>query len=103
MLAPVPFDESRSHLKIIVLDMPIYACAALCYAMVEFWYKMMCSAGMLAVLFIAFICDMAVYAWCNTPFGPNLHSAVDRFHGPFADNYWNEHYEGYCGSVNYDD
>ena len=110
MMAPVPvdagtscFDEGRAQLKGTVLDMPIYACAALCYAMVEFWYGMTCSAGMLAVLFIAFICDMAVYAWCNTPSAPNLHSPVDRFHGPFADNYSNEHYEGYYGSVNCDD
>ena len=71
--------------------------------MVEFWYVMRCSAGALAVLSVAFICDLAVYAWCNTPSASSLHSPVDRFRGPFVDNYWNENYDGYYGSVNYDD
>ena len=77
--------------------MHLHACAALGYAMVEFWYVMRCSAGALAVLSVAFICDLAVYAWCNTPSASSLHSPVDRFHGPsltIAENQRNDRYYG---------
>ena len=40
----------------ITVDMSFYACATLGCAMVELWYVLMCSAGVLAFLSVAFIC-----------------------------------------------
>ena len=92
------FDDQRLtalsfQVPRIAVDMSLYACAALGYAMVELLYLLMCSAGVLAFLAAAFICDLAIYAWCNTASAPSLHSPVDRFHGPsptIAENYWTD-------------
>ena len=84
--------------------MALFACATLGFVMAEFWYVMRCSAGVLATFTAALLVDVAICAWLNTPSASNTQSPVDRFHGPFVDKYWwEENYDGYYGSVNYDD
>ena len=84
--------------------MSLYACAALGYVMVEFWYVMRCSAGVLATFSIELNIDIATSALFSTPSAAGEQSPVDRFHGHFADKYWlDENYDVYYGFASYAD
>ena len=86
------------------MDMSLFACAALGFVMAEFWYVVRCSAGVLAICSAALRVDVAICAWYNTPSASHKQSLVDRCHGPFDCKYQrDENYDGYYGSVNYDD
>ena len=84
--------------------MALFACATLGFVMAEFWYVMRCSAGVLATFAAALLVDVTICACYNTPSASNTQSPVDRFHGLFVDKYWwEENFDGYYGSENYDD